>query len=94
VGWQVVHVAEATIVHYGSGQADLRLLGPLFAEDQKGILNYYLKHRPRWQAAVLRAAMVIFGGLRGLLWLPFSRRRTRTYWGAMRMALTWRPEGA
>lgn len=90
-GWGVVHVAEATVVHYGSGQADLRLLGPLFAEDQKGMLNYALKHRPRWQAGLLRAAMVVCGLLRGLFWLPFSRSRSRTYWGAMRMALTWRP---
>ena len=88
-GWQVVHVPEAKVTHFGLGQARLQLRGPLIVEDRKAILNYFLKHRPQWQVVVLRVAIVFSHLFWSLVWLPFSRSHASNHYQVAHMGLTW-----
>jgi GT2 family glycosyltransferase len=92
-GWEIVRIAEAKITHFGQGQAALQLQGWLLAEDRKAILNYYLKHRPRWQALTVRCALVVNHALFALLWLPIRRRRAVAHWSTFLMALRFHRTG-
>jgi hypothetical protein len=90
-GWKVVLVQEARVTHYyGSGQEFMNVHGWKLREDRKGILNFYIKHRPRWQEIIIRAAITLTHGLRALLWLPISRKRASEHAEIARMGATWR----
>jgi N-acetylglucosaminyl-diphospho-decaprenol L-rhamnosyltransferase len=89
-GWQVVHEPRAKVTHFGLGQARLDLTGQALVEDRKAILNYFLKHRPAWEARLVRMAIVLFHTSWSILWLPFSRTRSRTHFQTARMGATWR----
>jgi GT2 family glycosyltransferase len=86
-GWQILFYPTARVTHFGLGQATLKLRGPLLVHDRKAILNYYIKHRPRWQAQTLRLFIVVSHTLRALLTLPFDRALTADIWRVVRMAL-------
>lgn len=86
-GWRIVFYPAARVTHYGLGQASLQLRGPLLVHDRKAILNYFSKHRPRWQAQTLRLFIVITHTLRALLTLPFDRALAADLWRVVRMAL-------
>lgn len=88
-GWQVAFVREAQVTHYGSGQAELNLVGHMLIEDRKAILNYWLKHRIRKQVRVLRLAMVVSHAFWGIVWLPFQPERTRIHFQVVKIALFW-----
>jgi len=79
-GWKVALVPSARVTHYGRGQTSLKLPAKHLVEDRKAILHYFNKHRPAWQVAVLRAAMVGFHSLWTVCWLPFSRERAAGHW--------------
>ena len=81
-GWRVVFYPNAEVTHYGQGQASLNLRGALLVEDRKAILNYALKHRPRWQAEILRAFIIATHSIYGLFW--------RDYWRVVQMAAGFR----
>ncbi len=86
-GWQVVMIAEAKITHHGIGQ---RITLSNLVEDRAALLNYYLKHRPRWQGETVRASLIAFHGLRAAAWLPFDRTRSAAHLRVVRMARAWR----
>jgi GT2 family glycosyltransferase len=88
-GWQIAIEPAARVTHYGEGHEALKLEGFMLTEDRKAILNYTLKHHPRWQAWVVRAAIVLCHALGGLAWLPFSRSRARAHFATMHMGATW-----
>lgn len=89
-GWDVVYVPEARVTHYGLGQAQLKLTGWMLREDRKASLNYYLKHRPRWQAMLVRVAIVLAHSFWGLVWLLPDHKRGRANFDTVRMALTFK----
>jgi GT2 family glycosyltransferase len=93
-GWRVVFYPDAEVTHYGQGQASLNLRGWLLTEDRKAILNYALKHRPRWQAETLRGFIIGTHSVYALLWLFANRERARDYWRVVRMAASFRKENA
>lgn len=89
-GWKVVFVPESKITHFGQGQATLTLHGTRLIEDRRSILNYFLKHRARWQVWIIRGAIVFFHSGWGLVWLPFSRERSKTHFQVAKVGLLWR----
>jgi GT2 family glycosyltransferase len=91
-GWGVVFVAEAVVTHFGHGQGDLRLSAKLLPEDRKSILNYFIKHRPRWQVWIIRGAIIASHGWWSLFWLPFSRNRSRAHRNVIAVGLRWQPD--
>lgn len=91
-GWQVVFVPQARVTHYGSGQAQLQLQGWQLIEDRKAILNYYLKHRPRWEVLVVRCTIVLSHSIGGLCWLLFARDRARVHLQTMQLGIGWQRE--
>ena len=91
-GWEVALVVEAAVTHFGHGHGSLRLSAKLLPEDRKGMLNYFIKHRPRWQVWVMRGAIIISHGFWSLFWLPFSRERSRVHRGVMAVGWDWQPE--
>ncbi|MBC7872024.1 MAG: glycosyltransferase [Chitinophagaceae bacterium] len=86
-GWKIVLVEEAKLTHYGLGQARLALRGWVLIEDRKAILAYYVLYRPVWQAALVRAVIVLSHAFYTLGWLPFDRSRAQTHWKTVRMGL-------
>ncbi|MBN1964488.1 MAG: glycosyltransferase family 2 protein [Anaerolineae bacterium] len=84
-GWQVVYVPQASVTHYGMGQATLKLHGALLTEDRHAILNYFSKHRPRWQTHCIRGGIILAHSFWGAVWLPFSLERARTHWRTARL---------
>jgi GT2 family glycosyltransferase len=86
-GWDVAHISEAKVTHYGQGQASLRLQDWLLAEDRKSLLNYYIKHRSGWQALTIRSAIIGNHLIFTLLWLPFRRNHAAAHWSTVLMAL-------
>lgn len=86
LGWIVAYVPNAVIIHKGVGQR----ISPLtLVEDRKSLLNYYLKHRSPWQAAIVRIAIIIFNCLQAALWLPFDRTRAVGHMKTVQMGLRW-----
>lgn len=88
-GWKVVFVAESKVTHYGQGQATLNLHGMKLIEDRRSILNYFIKHRPRWQVWVIRTTIVSSHSFWGMVWLPFSRTRSKTHFQTAVVGLKW-----
>jgi hypothetical protein len=86
-GWQVHWVAEAVFTHFGAGQIGLNLRGWSLIEDRRATLAYFRTYRPRWQAVIIRAAILISHGLYALIWLPLSPSRSRDHRAVIRMAL-------
>lgn len=84
LGWKVVVAGDVSIIHFNSEQ---ELPGWKLAEHRKGILSYFHRYRPEWQANFLRATMIFFHGLRTLLSLPFSRKRAISEWQVVQMAI-------
>jgi N-acetylglucosaminyl-diphospho-decaprenol L-rhamnosyltransferase len=87
--WQVAVVPAARVTHFGAGHQLLRLKGLMLIEDRKAILNYFLKHKPHWQAVVIRVAIVLFHAIWGILWLPFASDRARDHFATARMGTSW-----
>jgi GT2 family glycosyltransferase len=92
-GWQIAFVPEAVITHFGAGQANLQLRGWVLVEDRKAILYYYLKHRPSYQALLIRLTIVLSHFLWTLLWLLFDRKRASDHLQVVKMALSFRYRG-
>jgi hypothetical protein len=86
-GWQVHWVAEAVFTHFGAGQIGLNLRGWALIEDRRATLAYFRAYRARWQAVIIRAAILISHGLYALIWLPFDRTRWRDHRAVIWMAL-------
>lgn len=89
-GWDVAHIAEAKITHYGQGQASLNLKGWVLIEDRKAVLNYYLKHRPRLQAITVRLVIIFIHTLYSAIWWLPDRSKAQSHWQTSRMAMTFR----
>lgn len=87
-GWQIAVVAEAKITHFN---VDKDITGWKLAEHRKGMLNYYCRYRPAWQAWILRVAIVFFHGLRCLYNSIFDRKRAEGDWLTVLVGLRWRP---
>ena len=88
-GGQVVFVPQAEVTHFGLGQVQLKMQGSLLIEDRKSILNYFIKHRPRWEVWVIRVAIVVFHTLWACGWWLVDRQRARNHLAAARMGLNW-----
>jgi GT2 family glycosyltransferase len=88
-GWTAALVAEAEVTHLNLAQD---LSGWKLAEHRKGMLNYFIRYKPRWQAMVLRAALVIAHAMHAALWFPVSRPRSHAHAQAVKVGLTWHPE--
>ena len=88
-GWKVAVVPVARVTHLGGGQSELRLRGWQLVEDRKAILNYFIKHKPRWQVIVLRCAIVLSHSLSGLLWLLVNRQRAGNHLQVARIGMFW-----
>lgn len=86
-GWRVVFVPDAHITHYGQGQATLSLQGQSLIEDRRATLHYYHKHRPMWQAALIRGVIVISHGFWGGVWLAFNRQKSRVHFATAALGL-------
>jgi len=90
-GWQIALVADALITHFNETQD---LSGWKLAEHQKSILNYFLLYRPHWQAAVIRASIVLAHAPLALLCLPFNQEWAHSHWQAACVGLTWHRNAA
>ena len=89
-GWRIVLLPQARIVHYGLGQATLNLQGWQIIEDRKGILNYFIKHRPLWQVLILRFTIGILHLIQAILAIFITHRNVRPHLQTAIMGLTWR----
>lgn len=87
--WKLVLLPHARIVHYGVGQAMMQLQGWQILEDRKGILNYYLKHRPRHEQWLIRGAIVVLHTLQAIFSLIFDPKAVKTHWQTALMGATW-----
>lgn len=91
-GWKIAFVPTARITHYGTGQAHLALRGWQIREDRKAILNYFLKHRPRWQAIIIRAAIIVAHTIWGIFWvILLQKSRAWEHFDTAKMGATWAP---
>lgn len=88
-GWQAAFVGEAHITHFGQGQVKLRLQPHVIPMDRKSILNYFIKHRPRWQVLIVRAAIIISHTFWGTFWLPFSSERSKANYQTAAIGWRW-----
>lgn len=93
-GWEIVYVPDAQVTHFGLGQARLHLRGWVLCEDRKANLNYYLKHRPSWQAAVVRMTIIWAHSFWGIVWLLPDAKRAAAHFETVRMGLTFRRAAA
>lgn len=89
-GWQVAIVPQAVVTHVDSGQSQLKMQGWQLVEDRRAILNYFIKHKPAWQARMIRLTIVIVHGLMGVLWAIMRSPRAEGHLQAARMGLRWR----
>lgn len=87
-GWNAALVGEAEVIHLNQSQD---LAGWKLAEHRKGMLNYFIRYQPRWQAIVLRAAITLFHGLYAALWWPVDRTRSKSNWQACLVGWQWKP---
>ncbi len=88
-GWRIVILPSARITHYGVGQATQHLNGWQIVEDRKGILNYYIKHRPRREVWVVRGGMATLHGMQAILAVFISWKNIRAHLRTAWMGLTW-----
>lgn len=88
MGWHAARVGETEVIHLNLSQD---LVGWKLAEHRKGMLNYFVRYQPQWQAVALRAAMIFFHALYALVWLPFDRLRARSHWSAALVGWQWQP---
>ena len=86
-GWRIAIVGDSVIIHHNEAQD---LLGWKLAEHRKGILNYYVRYRPRWQALVIRVTIISFHSIRAVATTLFDRSQSRTEWQTVHMALSWK----
>jgi len=89
-GWQVAIVPQAVVTHIDSGQSQLKAQGWQLVEDRRAILNYFIKHKPTWQARVIRLTIVVVHGLTGILWAIVRSPRAEGHLQAARMGLRWK----
>lgn len=89
-GWQVAIVPQAVVTHIDSGQSQLKAQGWQLVEDRRAILNYFIKHKPAWQARVIRLTIVAVHGLTGGLWWVIRSPRAEGHLQAARMGLRWK----
>ena len=87
-GWLIAIVGDAIIIHHNEAQD---LMGWKLAEHRKGILNYYVRYRPRWQALIIRVSIILFHSIRAVATALFDRSQSHSEWQTMRMALSWKP---
>lgn len=87
-GWNAALVSEAQVVHLNTTQD---LTGWKLAEHRKGMMNYFIRYKPRWQSFVLRAALVFFHGLYALVWLPVNTKKASAHRQSCLVGLKWRP---
>jgi hypothetical protein len=87
-GWQVHIVTETYITHFNTQQ---NLSGWFLVEHRKGILNYFCRYRPGWQAITLRGALIFFHGVRAVVNTLFNRKAAPYDWQIVGMAWRWRP---
>lgn len=87
--WKVAVVPATRVVHFGGGQSELILRGWQLVEDRKAILNYFIKHKPRWQVITMRCVIVLSHGVSGLLCLLIDRQRAGNHLQAARIGLFW-----
>ncbi|MBE2268707.1 MAG: glycosyltransferase family 2 protein [Anaerolinea sp.] len=85
-GWKVAFVAPAKVTHYGIGQ---RINLATLPDDRVSLLNYYLKHKPAWQAVVVRAAIILTHAFVALVNLPLDRSCAAAYWRTVIAAIRW-----
>ena len=85
-GWAVAYIASAKVTHYGIGQ---RISYRTLVDDRISLLNYYLKHKPKWQAAVLRMAIVTTHSLGAVACLPFNSEWSQAYWQTTLLVARW-----
>lgn len=76
-GWTVAYVATAKVTHYGIGQ---RISFRTLVDDRVSLLNYYFKHKPKWQGAILRMAIVTTHAFGAVVCLPFNSEWAQAYW--------------
>ena len=88
-GWQVAYVSDAIVTHYGTGQALGELKGWQIIEDRRAILNYYLKHKPRWQSLIIRSAIVFFHGFQTLRTFIFAHSQWQSHFQTFKLGLLW-----
>lgn len=88
--WQVHIVPQAKITHFGMGQALMQLQGWQIIEDRKAILNYYLKHKPRWQRIIIRTAIVILHAIQAMVSLFTAPKQVNTHLKLMHLGALWR----
>jgi len=85
-GWIVAYIATAKVTHYGVGQ---RISCKTLVDDRISLLNYYLKHKPKWQAAVLRIAIFTTHSFGAMVCLPFNPEWAQAYWQTALMTARW-----
>lgn len=84
-GWQVALLPGAKVTHYNP-TTDLK--GWKLAEHRKSLIALFTRYKPRWQSLIVRAAIIVFHGLYGLLNRPFSPDESRAHAGAVKIALS------
>jgi N-acetylglucosaminyl-diphospho-decaprenol L-rhamnosyltransferase len=89
-GWRVVLMPEAHITHFGVGQARSELKGWQITEDRKAILNYFIKHKPRWQSILIRIFIIVFHTLQLLIAVFVSRDNIRAHFNTIKLGLFWK----
>lgn len=87
-GWNAALVSEAQVVHLNTTQD---LTGWKLAEHRKGMLNYFIRYKPRWQSVILRMALAFFHGLYALAWLFVNPAKSSAHRQACLVGLSWRP---
>jgi GT2 family glycosyltransferase len=87
-GWKIALFVDTFVTHFNVEQP---LRGWILGEHRKGMLNYYLRYRPKWQARVLRVAMFVLHALRAMLYLIFDIRQVSAEWKIAITALTFQP---
>lgn len=87
-GWKIAVVSTTSITHFNVEQA---LRGWKLAEHRKGLLNYFCRYRPAWEALLIRGAIIASHSLRGAYHLVTDREQATGDFMAVRLALSWRP---
>lgn len=87
-GWAVVFLHDAAVIHYG--RRTVGKLGRFRAEETKGVLNFFWKHRSRLVFHALAVAVVPMIALRSLGFIVLGRRQRAAWeWEAARVVWRW-----
>ncbi|MCC7207910.1 MAG: glycosyltransferase [Anaerolineae bacterium] len=86
-GWRIYLVAEAQVTHFN---LDQEAKGWKLVEHRKGILGYFVRYRPRWQAALIRAALLTVHSVGATVAWALRREDYVTHRKVLWMALTLR----